>query len=99
MSLPDGVSANKLTPSITACKLIYNFSLKFNAIQKCVSERLFTTFLYEMADRIQKIFLEELILVHYFNRDGACQLQADVKMGLFSIFNLFIKNIEFTFSK
>ncbi|KAI2802012.1 RAD50-interacting protein 1 [Blomia tropicalis] len=79
--------------------LIYNISLKFSEIKKRISSNLFNTFLYDIAQKIQDLFFDRIIMEHFFNKDGAKQLRIDIVYGLFSIFSLYIKNTEYTFAK
>ena len=93
------VELDQMTTSKAGANLIYNISVKNSTIKKCISSHLFHTFLYDIASKIQDLFFDRIIMEHYFNKDGAKQLQHDIKYGLYSIFSLYIKNTEYTFAK
>src|SRR5699024_8079123 len=93
------VDLGALTTSKAGATLIYNISVKSSTLKKVISSNLFHTFLYDIASKIQDLFFDRIIMEHYFNKDGARQLQHDIKEGLFSMFSLYIKNTEYTFSK
>lgn len=93
------VDLKHLNTSKIGATLIYNISVKNSTLKKAISSNLFHSFLYDIADKIQNLFFDRIIMEHYFNTDGARQLQHDIQNGLFSIFSLYIKNTEYTFSK
>ncbi|XP_017494783.1 PREDICTED: RAD50-interacting protein 1-like, partial [Rhagoletis zephyria] len=87
-----------LSISQAGATLVYHISMQLAALKRALSTDLFHSFLYDVAEKVQRLFFERIILEHYFNHDGARQLQYDIEKGLLAIFALYLKNTEYTFS-
>ncbi len=90
---------SSLSISQAGATLVYHISMQLAALKRALSTDLFHSFLYDVAEKVQRLFFERIILEHYFNRDGARQLQYDIEKGLLAIFALYLKNTEYTFSR
>lgn len=98
MKLNEGDGAS-LSTSQAGATLLYHISAQTATLSRALSTDLFHSFLYDIAQKVQDLFFERIILEHYFNGDGARQLAHDITKGLFAVFALYLKNTEYTFAK
>lgn len=93
------VNEHELHISKSAINLYYNVSSKINLVKQFLSNNLFEDFIYDIATKIQDALFNNFILKQDFNKDAIKQFDIDLKQGLFAIFSIYIKNVQYTFTK
>lgn len=85
------------TVSDTASELLYFVSSNLILLQNEMSNALFERIVHEIANEMNRILMEDLILKNSFNESGAKQLNYDISMGCLPLFRLYIRKPEFNF--
>ena len=82
-----------------ASELLHSISTNIVLLQKSLSNTLFATILDEIADQINRILFEDLVLKNTFNEFGAKQLYYDLSIGFMSLFRLYMARPQLHFAK
>ena len=82
-----------------ASELLHSISTNIVLLQKSLSNTLFDTILHEIADQMNRILFEDLILKNTFNELGAKQLHYDLSIGFMSLFRLYMARPQLHFAE
>ena len=86
--------------SLSSCasELLHFISTNLVLLQKSLSNSLFDSILHEIADQMNQILIDDLILKNSFNEMGAKQLEFDISNGFLSLFRMYTTEPQIHFS-
>ncbi|KAI1883370.1 hypothetical protein AGOR_G00230720 [Albula goreensis] len=94
LSLPSQTDQATMSLSSSACPMMLCLRDRLLQLQQLLCLPLFQSFWQGLAERLDQLLYQDVILYNHFNEGGAAQLQFDMTRNLFPLFGHYCKRPE-----
>uniref|UniRef100_A0A8D0HGX6 RAD50-interacting protein 1 n=1 Tax=Sphenodon punctatus TaxID=8508 RepID=A0A8D0HGX6_SPHPU len=94
LSLPSQSEQAVMSLSSTACPFLLTLRDRLLQLEQRLCYSLFKIFWQMLAEKVDMLIYQEIILANHFNEGGAAQLQFDMTRNLFPLFSHYCKRPE-----